>query len=157
MQQRSAVHATFVIEKHYKASRSRVFAAFADLKQKARWFHGPEEWGRGEHSLDFRVGGREISRGGPKEGPLHAFEALYQDIVPDERIVFTYDMHLGANRISVSLTTIEFADAEGGTQLTFTEQGVFLDGYDDAGGREHGTRELLGQLGASLEHGPADH
>jgi hypothetical protein len=38
-----------------------------------------------------------------------------------------------------------------GTRLTFTEQAVFLDGYDDAGGREHGTRILLEQLGKALE------
>ncbi|MCX5513902.1 polyketide cyclase [Kaistia algarum] len=152
---RSAVHATFVIEKHYPAPPERVFAAFADPKLKARWFVGPPEWGQGRHELDFRVGGREISSGGPKEGPAHRFEALYQDIVPDERIVFSYDLHLGDSRISVSLTTVEFAADLSGTKLTFTEQGVFLDGYDDAGSREHGTRELLGQLGASLAHGDA--
>ncbi len=31
-----------------------------------------------------------------------------------------------------------------------TEQGAFLDGYDDAGSREHGTGFLLDKLGASL-------
>ncbi len=31
-----------------------------------------------------------------------------------------------------------------------TEQGAFLDGYDDAGSREQGTGFLLDRLGASL-------
>lgn len=155
MKPRSAVHATFVIEKHYPAAPERVFAAFADPKLKARWFAGPPEWGPMQHEMDFRVGGRETSVGGPKEGPKHRFDALYQDIVPNERIVFSYDLHLDAVRISVSLTTVEFGPGDGGTRLRFTEQGVFLDGYDDAGSREHGTRELLGQLGASLAHGEA--
>jgi hypothetical protein len=34
--------------------------------------------------------------------------------------------------------------------LTFTEQGVFLDGHDTLVGREKGTSELLDQLGAAL-------
>jgi hypothetical protein len=36
------------------------------------------------------------------------------------------------------------------TALTVTEQGVFLDGYEDAGSREIGTGFLLDRLGASL-------
>lgn len=39
--------------------------------------------------------------------------------------------------------------------MTFTEQGAFLDGYDDPAGREEGTRELLDKLGASLVADPA--
>ena len=83
------------------------------------------------------------------------FNALYQDIVPDERIVFTYDMHLDGRRISVSLTTIELRPAGSGTRLTFTEQGAFLDGFDNVEGREEGTRELLDALGAELERAAA--
>ncbi len=71
----------------------------------------------------------------------------------DQRIVYTYDMHLDDARISVSLATVELEPAGAGTRLIFTEQGVFLDGYDDAGSREHGTRELLDKLGASLRDG----
>ena len=38
----------------------------------------------------------------------------------------------------------------GKTTLIVTEQGAFLDGYDDAGSREQGTGYLLDALGASL-------
>ena len=51
----------------------------------------------------------------------------------------------------MSLATIEFKPAGKGTRLVLTEQGVFLDGYDDAGSREHGTGHLLDALGASLK------
>ena len=41
--------------------------------------------------------------------------------------------------------------AEGAkTRLLVTEQGAFLDGYDDAGAREHGTGLMLDALGATL-------
>jgi uncharacterized protein YndB with AHSA1/START domain len=155
MSERATHHATFVIERVYDAPPARVFKAFADPAAKARWFEGPDEWEKGPQEFDFRVGGRERNSGGPKGGPVHAFDALYYDIVPNERIVYAYEMHLGATRISVSLTTVELKPAGAGTRLIFTEQGVFLDGYDDAGGREHGSRWLLDKLEASLRDGPA--
>ena len=56
MSNRSAAHATFVIERDYDASPSRVFGAWADASAKGQWF-GPG--GEQEHELDFREGGRE--------------------------------------------------------------------------------------------------
>jgi uncharacterized protein YndB with AHSA1/START domain len=151
MSERSAKHTTFVIERTYDASPARVFAAFADPAIKARWFSGPDEWDSGPKEFDFRVGGRERTSGGPKGGPVHSFNCLYQDIVPNQRVVYTYDMHLGDKRISVSLTTIELEPVGKSTRLTFTEQGVFLDDYDDPAEREHGSGWLLDQLGAELQ------
>jgi uncharacterized protein YndB with AHSA1/START domain len=152
---RSVTHTTFVVERTYAASPARVFSAFADPAIKSQWFHGPTEWGQAEQSLDFREGGSEVSRGGPKGGPVHAFEARFYDIVPNERLVFAYEMHLDERRISVSLATVDLKPAGTGTKLTFTEQGAFLDGWDDPAGREHGTRELLEALGAFLDSHPA--
>ena len=155
MIERSVTHATFVLERTYDASPARVFNAFADPVAKARWFVGPEEWDQGEVSMDFRVGGREVNNGGPKGGPMSYFEARYQDIVPDQRLVYTYEMQLDGVRISVSLATIELEPVGSGTRLTMTEHGAFLDGHEDPALREEGTRQLLDALGASLEREPA--
>jgi uncharacterized protein YndB with AHSA1/START domain len=102
MTKRSAAHATFVIERNFMALPARVFNAFADRAAKASWFAGPGEWEKKRHEFDFRVGGRERLSGGPKGGTVHSFDALYQDIVPNERIIYTYDMHLDETRISLS-------------------------------------------------------
>jgi uncharacterized protein YndB with AHSA1/START domain len=148
---RSATHNTFAIERTYPASPSRVFKAFADPAAKSQWFSGPEEWESGRYELDFRIGGRERASGGPPGGPVHTYEATYQDIVPDQRIVTTYVMYLDQTRISVSVATIELEPTGQGTRLRLTEQGVFLDGADTCAQREQGTRELLDALGRSLE------
>jgi uncharacterized protein YndB with AHSA1/START domain len=71
MAERSIKHASFVIERSYDASPAEVFAAWADPAAKARWFSGPEEWEAEPHEVDFRVGGHEVSIGGPKGGPVH--------------------------------------------------------------------------------------
>jgi uncharacterized protein YndB with AHSA1/START domain len=151
MTDRSVTHATFTIERTYDASPARVFQAFADPKAKAIWFKGPPETETLRQEFDFRIGGRERISSGPKGGTIHAFDARYFDIVPNERIIYAYDMLFDEKRISVSLATIELKPAGKGTKLTFTEQGAFLDGYDDAGSRERGTGGLLDALGASLK------
>ena len=150
MNERSVTHATFVVERIYDASPARVFAAWSDPAAKSRWFAGPDEAGTAEWEMDFRVGGREISRGGPPGGPTYAFEGRYQDIVPNERIVYTYDMHLDAARISVSVATVELKPDGARTRLLFTEQGAFLDGLDTPAQREEGMGSLLDALGDEL-------
>jgi uncharacterized protein YndB with AHSA1/START domain len=152
MTKRSVTHDTFVLERSYSASPARVFFALSDKQAKAKWFGGPDEWGQGKYEMDFRVGGREISSGGPKGGPVHTFVAVYQDIVPDERIIYTYYMHLDDKRSSVSLATIELRPEGHGTRLVLTEQGAYLDGFDDPSVRMQGMEELLDALGRSLEN-----
>jgi uncharacterized protein YndB with AHSA1/START domain len=143
MAERSVTHTTFTLERRYDATPARVFTAWADPSAKARWFADAEGWTTERYDLDFRVGGREHWVGGPEDGTTHAYEALYQDIVPDERIVYAYDMHVDDSRISVSLATVELTAAGEGTGLRYTEQGAFLDGLDSAESRRQGMGGLL--------------
>lgn len=98
-----------------------------------------------------RVGGREHDRGGPSGGRIHRFDALYQGIVPNERIVYTCEMHLDDRRISASVATREFLAEGGGTRLVLTEEGALLDGRDASRSREWGARHLLDALAAEPE------
>jgi uncharacterized protein YndB with AHSA1/START domain len=150
MKKRSVTHNTFVLERVYDASPARVFAAFADPTIKARWFSGPAEWQQDKRVHDFRIGGHERLSGGPKGGQRHTFEATYYDIVPDERIVYAYEMYMDDTRISVSVATFELRSEGKGTRLVLTEQGAFLDGHDYPAQREAGTRDLLEKLAGAL-------
>lgn len=145
-----AQHDTFVIERRLAAPPGRVFAAFADQKKKARWFGCVEGWEVAEHTLDFRVGGHEVWRGGPPGGTVHRNDTYYHDIVPDQRIVWSYAMRLGDRRISVSLATLELRPDGPGTRMRFIEQGVYLDGHDGIAERERGTKDLLDNLERAL-------
>ena len=149
MTERSAIHSTFVLERTYDASPERVFAAFEDPEAKNRWFVNGDGWGTDNYQADFRVGGYEIYRG-THEGMRVSMESRYFDIVANERIVFAYDMHIGNDRISVSLTTIELIPSGKGTRLIFTEHDTFLDGHEEPGPREEGTRGLLESLANEL-------
>lgn len=144
----SVSHADFTIERTFKSAPDKVFQAFADKSQKEIWFGGDTpDWTNDRHDFDFRVGGKEYNSGRFHGGVSHIFSLTYYDIVPDQRLVYAYEMYLDEKRISVSLATIELEPlASGGTRLTLTEQGAFLDGLDFGAQREEGTQELMNAL-----------
>lgn len=144
----SVTHDTFAIERTYPVTPDRVFAAWAKLDTKAKWW-GDDEVATSEHTLDFRPGGSEHITGVAGDMKF-AYDAIYHDIVPDSRIVWSYDMHLNGARISVSVGTVELSAVPGGTRLVMTEQGAFLDGLDTNEQRRAGTEELLNNLGSFL-------
>jgi uncharacterized protein YndB with AHSA1/START domain len=149
---RSVVHAEFHLERVYDAPVARVWKALTEPEAKAMWFTGtPGRWELLERQMDVRVGGRERLKGRWDSGVVTTFDAVYQDIVANERLVYCYQMFLDERKISVSLATLQLQPIERGTRLKVAEQGAFLDGYDDAGSRERGTADLLDALGASLK------
>ena len=147
----TAAHDTFIIERDYDQPVTQVFRAWSDPARKARWFTGSTDALGNGYELEFRVGGREVSSGGPPGGPLDTYEAVFRDIVADQRIVYTYEMHADDDRISVSVTTVEFRNDGSTTHLRLTEQGVYLDGHDTSAQRQGGVGAQLDALGASLQ------
>lgn len=148
----SASHASFVIERVFDATPAQVFAAFADPVAKARWFGAPpDQWQPTLREHDFCVGGRERLIGIWANGTVSDFDCRYFDILPGQRIVYSYAMQIDGRRISVSLSTVELSAEGRGTRMRYTEQGAYLDGYDAAGSRERGTRALFDALQASLQ------
>ena len=83
-----AVHSTFRIERLYKASPARVFRALSDTEARRRWFVEGEGFEVLGHEIDFRIGGREVSRFRFGPSPEIVNETIFQDIVPDARIVY---------------------------------------------------------------------
>ncbi|MGN6793388.1 MAG: SRPBCC domain-containing protein [Streptosporangiaceae bacterium] len=157
MTDRSVIHDAFTIGRTYHAAPATVFAAFASEEAKSAWGDtgdlepAPGEVGASE--FDFRVGGRERF-GHVWQGTTYRYDALYYDIVPDRRIVYSYEMYADDVRISVSVTTIEFAETLDGTALTYTEQGAYLDGIDGPEApslRKEGTAEMLDGLTGYLK------
>lgn len=152
MTQRTQTHATFVLEREYPVPVERVWEAFADADVRDKWF-GSDEFVYVDQAHDFRVGGVSTDDGHHGEGgPLSRFRATYTDIVPNERIVYSYDMWLDDAHASTSITTIVLEPVGNGTRLTFAEQGVHLDGVhgpgpEAAAGREEGTSGLLDAIG----------
>ncbi len=150
MSDHSVAHGTFVIDRDFTHPVERVFGAWADPKKKAKWFGAPG----GDNPaqiFEFRPGGRESNAGKVPGGPTFSFDVTYQDIVDNERILYTYDMHLDGRKISISLAAIEFTKTGAGTHIRMTEYGLYLDGLDNMEQRRAGTEALIGQLGSFLD------
>jgi uncharacterized protein YndB with AHSA1/START domain len=154
MTARSVLHDTFTIQRSYPATPARVFAAFADPAARARWMDSPEATAAGESDagtdFDFRIGGHERFGFKMPNGLTYSYDAVYYDIVPDQRIVYCYQMRADGAPDSVSVVTIEFGADDAGAALTYTEQGAFLDGIDRPEDREEGMAELLDNLAGYL-------
>jgi len=144
-------HGVFQLHRVFDAKPQAVFKAFTDPEAKARWFGPRKEMAdMTDCSMDVRVGGRETATANWRSGMVSRFEAIYHDVVPDQRLVYSYDLFIDGKKISVSLATVEIKAEGTKTRLTVTEQGVFLDGYEDNGARERGTSDLLDALVRSV-------
>lgn len=151
----AAVHDTFVLQRTYPKQPDAVFAALSDPAKKRRWFagaHGDE----GGFEMDFRVGGLEtnvsiMGQETPFPGTALSSLAVYQDIVPGQRVVLVQTMTLGENRISSALISFEVAAAGDGASLTLTHQAAFYEQADGPKMRLEGWTSLLARLTAELE------
>jgi uncharacterized protein YndB with AHSA1/START domain len=150
MSENSVAHGTFAVDRTYPHPVDKVWAAWSDPGQKAKWFGAPDG-GMPAQLFDFKPGGREARHGTIPGGPTFSFDVLYQDIVPNSRIVYNYDMHMDGRKISVSLAVVEFWPEGRQTRLRLTEYGLFLDGLDNVAQRKEGTIGLIEQLGAFLD------
>jgi uncharacterized protein YndB with AHSA1/START domain len=151
MAEQSTIHSTFVIERTYSAKPERVFRAFADPAQKRRWFVENDHHKVEHFEMDFRVGGKEqgrfrLGKGTPVAGMLCTNDTVYQDIVPNQRVVLASTMSLNGKCISASLVTFEFLPSVKGTDLICTHQGAFFEGSDGPEMRQEGWEKLLDKL-----------
>lgn len=149
--QRQANHHIFVIEREFTYAPSLVFHAFTDPEARGVWFAGPPDWVQGEKHADFRVGGLEVSEGGPKGGFTSRYEGRILEIVPDERILTAFMMYIDGAPMTASLSTVEFQPGDYGTKIKYTEQIVFLDGHDHLPQRIEGSEGMFDLFEAYIE------
>ena len=147
----SIAHDTISLERHYHATPERVFGAFSNPAAKAIWFHGPDHWPAPEGwTSDFRIGGIDTVAMGPAGGEPYYSTARYYDIVPNRRIVLSYEMVHAGRRISISMQSYEMVAEDGGTRLSLTDQGAYLDDLDVPANRRRGLEAELDQLAQAL-------
>lgn len=149
------IHDTFVLERDYPKTPAAVFAALSEPALKRRWFADSPNHDIQDFTMDFRVGGREnlsyrFTGEAPIKGMILTNDTVFQDIVPDQRVVTTSVMTLGNKRITAALMTFELRATATGTRLTCTHQAVYFEGADGPQMRRGGWEFLLDTLGKTL-------
>lgn len=124
------VHGSFEVSIVVPAAPARVFAAYAELELRRRWFRIPGAAEDARHELDFRIGGHEVAEGSFAPMPLDeperiAYRSTFLEILPARRIVLAYTVDVGIHR-SASMVTLELHADPAGTLLRHTEQYVLL-------------------------------
>ena len=104
------------LSRSFAAPRERVFRAFTSPAQLARWW-GPKGFTVPACTLDVRAGGawRTVMRS--PEGKDHIVSGVYREILPPERLVFTWAWEKDGARGHETLVTIKLFETPGGTRL----------------------------------------
>jgi uncharacterized protein YndB with AHSA1/START domain len=148
MVERSIAHGSFTVTREYAHPPAKVFRHWADPTLKRKWYGGPDQ-DDSRRVFEFRIGGRENNFGRVGDRRF-ALEAVYYDIVPENRIIYAYDVRINDVLTSLSLAAVEFRSTQAGTQVAVTEHGAFLDGHDNASERQGGSEWVLDRLGEIL-------
>ncbi len=155
MPESQIIHDTFTIETAYPHLPTVVFAAFAQVDTKKRWYAQGGAYETLAYDLDFTVDGRETLIGKmlpstPVAGAILKWTSAYGEIRTDSRIVFSQVVEMNGRRISCSLVTVEFLPADAGCLLRLTHQAAFFEGSDGPQMRKMGWTALLANLGTEL-------
>ena len=142
-------HATITLERSYGAPVERVFSEFADPVARARW-SAPASDALIYDEVDFREGGQDIFRCGPKNHPKFHGKTSYLFIVPNKRVVSSETLDADGQRLAVALTTLEFEPSGEGTDLRVTVQIVSFVGQGMIEGYEAGNKSALENLSRHL-------
>jgi uncharacterized protein YndB with AHSA1/START domain len=102
-----------------KAKRYRVFDAWTKPELMHLWF-APGTMTVPHASADLRVGGAYRVEMQADAEVTHIVSGVYQEIVPNELLRFTWGWQGGPD--SQSVVTVEFRDADGGTEVILTHE-----------------------------------
>lgn len=140
---------TIVMTRVFDAPRRLVFEAYTKPEHLKRWW-GPRGYTLPVCDMDFRPGGawRFVQRG--PDGAEYGFRGVYREIVPPERLVYTFEFDGMPGH--VSLETLTFDEHDGRTTLTTT---ALFDSIEDRdgmlkSGMEAGAAESMDRLAELL-------
>jgi uncharacterized protein YndB with AHSA1/START domain len=131
------------LERVIAAPRSKIYRAWLDPAMLAGWF-GPDDFSVTVATVDERIGGEHhVEMLNPDGGHTH-FVSVIEELVPDERIVFTFKFDPSAEETRL---TIMLSDADGGgTALRLEHERIPVEGTVNGESVNAGWGQTLAKL-----------
>ncbi len=145
-------HDTIRLERIYSHSAARVFRAYADVDERARWSAPSDDEYVSFDEHDFRVGGVDRFTCGRRSDPTASGTTFsgttrYESIVDDDHVVFTERLVTADHELlAMSLVTWAVEPVDDGCRLTIVDQVTSFAGDGPIEGSRHGYRAMLDQL-----------
>lgn len=137
----AAVKPSLTLKRRLNASPEKVYDAWTDAEKIVKWF-GPDS-GRVERAeMDVRVGGRYVVVFRTEDGEQHHVSGVYREVVPDEKLVFTWAWRSTPER--ESLVTVLVRPDGDGALLTLIHERFFDEAARDR--HEYGWTGSLNKL-----------
>jgi uncharacterized protein YndB with AHSA1/START domain len=136
-----------VITRLFDAPRDLVFRVWADPRHAVKWF-GPIEYPATDIKIDARPGGSWRAWLTHENGTELRVGGTYREIVPPERLVFTFTWEEDGERGLETVVTITFAEQKGKTLMTFRQSPFRSDEQRD--GHNYGWNSAFDRLDAHL-------
>ncbi len=143
-----------VMTREFDAPRELVFEAHTKCEHLTNWW-GPRKYTLEVCELDFRPGGKyRFVHRGPEGVDEHGFRGEFREIVPPEKIVWTFEWEGMPGHVSVDTVTLE--DLGGRTRLTAhslfdskeDRDGMLQSGMEEGAGE---TYDRLAEFVASMK------
>ena len=121
---------SLTLTRSYPVAPEKVWRAWTDPEAIARWWGPGGEQPVALAELDVRVGGHfHIVFGGP-QGTEHEVRGIYQEVVPNRKLVFTW-IWPRTTPERESVVTIELRRSGSGTELLFRQEKLFDEAVRD--------------------------
>jgi uncharacterized protein YndB with AHSA1/START domain len=118
----TATKPSLTLKRRFKAPPAQVFAAWTDPEKVKLWM-GPGQMKALIAESDTRVGGRYHWVMQSPEGEQHDVSGVYREVVPNEKLVFTWAWKSTPER--ESLVTVEIKPDGTGSLMTLTHEQFF--------------------------------
>ena len=136
---------SLTLKRRLNATPAKAYAAWTDPAKIVKWF-GPDSGPVTSAELDVRSGGRYAIAFFTEDGEEHHVSGIYREVIPDQKLVFTWAWRTMPER--ESLVTITIKPDGDGSLLTLHHEQFFDEPARDR--HRHGWTGCLDKLEAYL-------